>query len=141
MGFGGGFILPTVNSLLTADIGVVVQPSKNYCMNLREEFVRGFTDELAAMEQVVFKILSTERYESIIYSWNYGVELNDLLGENVDFVCSEVKRRISEALLADNRVEAVENFKFDTGVRHVVAVSFDVVTVFGVLEIGKEVSY
>ncbi len=115
--------------------------SKNYKMYVEKEKIRGFVDEKEAMKQVVGKILSTERYKFLIYSWNYGVELEDLFGENVSFVCLEVKGRIKEALLQDNRIESVENFEFDTSRRRVVAVSFTVVTVFGSFDYEKEVEY
>ncbi len=110
-------------------------------MDLSKEFVKGYCDKLEAMEQVVFKILSTERYQNIIYTWGYGVELNDLLGEPLSYVCAELESRISDALLQDGRIKSVENFDFDTSTRGVVKVSFDVLTDFGVLNYKKEVSY
>ncbi len=110
-------------------------------MNLYEEYINGYNDELEAMKQVVFKILSTERYKHIIYSWNYGIELEDLFGQPVSYVCVEVKRRIAEALLQDDRINSVENFEFDLSKRRVVAVTFDVLTVFGTVEMDKEISY
>lgn len=116
-------------------------PSKNYKMVLAEEVVRGSTDELAAMQQVVFKILNTQRYENIIYSWNYGIELEDLFGEPVTFVCAELERRIKEALIQDDRIESVDSFVFDTTKKRTVAVSFAVNTIFGDVEATKEVKY
>ncbi len=134
-------MLPTVNSVLTQDISIITQPSKNYKMNLREEFIKDYADELLAMEQVIYKIIFTERYRHIIYSWNYGIELEDLFGEAVSYVCSEVERRITDALVVDDRIKTVENFEFDTSKKHIVAVKFDVVTIFGVVSVEKEVKY
>ena len=36
-------------------------------------------DETEAVRQAAIKILNTERYENEIYSWNYGIELKDLI--------------------------------------------------------------
>lgn len=36
-------------------------------------------DGMEAVKQAVYKILQTERYKYVIYDWNYGVELEDLL--------------------------------------------------------------
>ncbi len=115
--------------------------SKSYKMNISKEMIRGFVDEKEAIKQTIGKILSTERYKYNIYSWNYGVELEELFGESESYVCLEVKRRIIEALEQDNRIESVENFEFDTSKRGVVAVSFEVVTVYGNVEYEMEVGY
>ncbi len=115
--------------------------SKNYKMNIDKEIIRGFVDEKESIKQVIGKILTTERYKYNIYSWNYGVELSDLFGESENYVCLEVKRRVEEALVQDERIESVDNFEFDTSKRGVVAVSFEVVTVYGNVEYEMEVGY
>ncbi len=134
-------MIPSGNRLLNTVFEVQEQPSKNYKMYFEQEVVNGYRDELEAMKQVVFKILNTERYQYLIYSWNYGIELLDLFGKPVNYVCAEVERRIREALIQDDRVEEVDSFVFDISKRHVVAVEFTVHTVFGDLDMGKEVSY
>jgi phage baseplate assembly protein W len=91
----------------------------------------GTCDNLEAVKQAVFKILNTERYAYIIYSWNYGIELKDLFGQPIRFVCPEIERRVKEALLQDDRITAVDNFEFDISKKNVVAVSFTVHTLFG----------
>lgn len=61
-------------------------------------------DGREAMEQVIYKILNTERYRYVVYSWNYGIELMDLFGMPADYVCPVLEKRISEALLQDDRI-------------------------------------
>lgn len=34
------------------------------------------------MKQAIYKILQTERFEYLIYSWNYGIELNAVVGKS-----------------------------------------------------------
>lgn len=98
-------------------------------------------DKLKAMEQTVFKILGTERYKYIIYSWNYGIELEDLFGQPVLYACAELERRIKEALLQDDRIDAVDNFDFDvTSKRGSVFATFTVHTIFGDLDEKIEVN-
>ena len=92
--------------------------------------VRGTVDEEEAVEQAVRKILQTERYRYAIYDWNYGVELEDLYGRNVAYVIPELKKRIEEALLADDRVTAVTDFSFRQEKGSVTA-EFVVHTIFG----------
>lgn len=75
--------------------------------------INGFVDDLEAVVQAVYLILSTERYQFIIYSWDYGVELVDLIGQPMPYVMSELPRRIKEALTQDDRIDDVVDFEFE----------------------------
>ncbi len=108
-------------------------------MNPANETIRGHIDGRQAMEQVIYKILSTERYQYIMYSWNYGIELRDLYGEPLSYVCPELERRITEALTWDDRIQSVDGFEFDTSVRRAVHVKFTAHTVYGDVTVGKVV--
>lgn len=134
-------MIPNTNTLLNTEIELETQPSKNYKMHFADEVINGFRNELSAMEQVIFKILNTERYQHVIYSWNYGIELEDLFGEPVSYICPELERRITEALVQDDRIESVDSFIFDTAERRIVTVSFIVHTVFGDVNSEKVVNY
>lgn len=114
------------------------EPSKNYRMLISSERINGWNDELDAMKQVVYKILSTERYQYLIYSWDYGIELKDLFGEPVDYVCAELERRITEALTQDDRINGVSDFSFDVSKKGVVRAAFKVETIFGEFETETE---
>lgn len=111
--------------------------SKTYKMRLQTNHVVGYTDELDAMEQAVYKILQTERYQHVMYSWNYGVELEDLIGMPVSQAEPEIQRRITEALTQDERVKSVDGFSFERK-QGKVRVTFTVHTVFGELQGEKE---
>ena len=132
-------MIPEGASFFREDFEVGEEPSRNYRMDIGGQAVRGKVDGLAAMEQAIFKILSTERYQYLIYSWDYGVELSDLFGEPVSYVCPELERRIAEALLQDDRVEGVDGFEFEISGGMVKAM-FTLHTVFGSMEAGKEVA-
>lgn len=134
-------MIPSTNTILSTDLAVETPSSKTYKMHLDEKVINGFCDELEAMKQVVYKILNTERYKHIIYSWNYGVELVDLYGEPPEYVCTELQRRITEALTQDDRIESVDDFEFDTSQKGVVAVTFTVHTIFGDVESEKVVNF
>lgn len=134
-------MIPTTNTILNDELEVQEEPSKNYKMYFEQEVINGYRDELEAMKQVIFKILNTERYQYIIYSWNYGIELEDLLGEPVSYVCPELERRITEALVQDDRIESVDSFIFDTSEKKKVHVIFTVHTIFGDVNSEKVVNY
>lgn len=124
-------MIPSGNTILTTDLEVVTMPSKQHRMDLDRNRIFGTCDNLEAIKQTVFKILNTERYKYIIYSWNYGIELEDLFGQPVRYACPEIERRVKEALLQDDRITAVDNFEFNFPKRGVVAVQFTVHTIFG----------
>jgi hypothetical protein len=133
-------MIPTTNDLLTTDLTVERQPSRNYRMDIDRNVIIGHCDGLEAMKQVIYKILNTERYQYVIYSWNYGIELLDLYGKSVTYVCSELPRRITEALMQDDRILSVDEFKFDTTQKGIVLVSFTVHTIFGDVDAEKVVT-
>lgn len=134
-------MIPSMNNLLTTEITVETQSSKNYKMHLTEKIINGIADELEAMHQVIYKILNTERYQYIIYSWDYGIETLDLYGEPISYVCPEIERRITEALVQDNRIESVDNFEFDYTEKGKLHVTFIVHTIYGDLEEERAVNY
>lgn len=113
------------------------------CINLNKyESGQGdeenFIDSVKAMEQAIFCILNTERYEYLIYSWDYGVEMQEIIGIDEDILLSEIERRITEALLSDSRVVSVYNFDFEKNKKEVLC-NFSVSTIYGDLEIEQEV--
>lgn len=100
------------NDNLLADFDELVLPSKTWKLDLDKNLVTFNITDLEAVRQAAILILSTERYEYIIYSDQYGSEFVDLYGENQVYVMSEVKRRITEALTYDDRITSVDNFEF-----------------------------
>lgn len=118
------------------DFEVETEPSLTYAMRVSQEvsedsvFV-GRVDDVKAIEQAIVKIINTERYECEIYSWDYGIELKDLYGQQMPYVMSEIKRRITDALLADDRIGSVEDFEVERAGKHSVHCSFTAITVHG----------
>ena len=121
-----------------SEIEKKTMPSLTWKINEERAEVRGTVDELEAMQQAVSKILQTERYRYAIYDWNYGVELEDLYGKNVSYVIPELKKRIEDALLADDRVTAVTDFSFRQE-KGSVTTAFMVHTIFGEMKAERTV--
>lgn len=116
------------------------QTSRTFRLDPVSKRIVGMVDSLEAVRQAVLLILSTERFEHVIYSFNYGSELQMVPGNHASLVISELKRRIRDALLQDDRVEAVEDFRVtvdgDTAL-----VQFTVVSVYGNYQERKEVKH
>lgn len=112
------------------------QPSRTYALDIENNRIRGKVDGAESLRQAIYLILNTQRYDYLIYSWNYGAELKDLIGQPKEYALSEMKRRITEALLQDDRITDVGDFAFEAGKKSV-HVTFVARTIFG--DIDSEV--
>lgn len=124
---------------INENITVEESLTRTYKMKLFSDRINGKTDEQEAMKQAIYKILNTERYSYSIYSWNYGIELKDLFGKPKNFCKSELKRRIKEALIQDERILDVNAFSFEDKKRRELAVTFTANTIYGDVNITKGV--
>jgi hypothetical protein len=129
--------------ILTEEIQQVSYPTETYKIEHSEQDppedrINGNTDDLLALQQAIYLILGTERYEHIIYSWDYGIELIDLIGKPVPYVLAVLPRRITEALTQDDRVEDVIDFEFDVK-KSKVHVTFVVKSKLGDIPVSMEV--
>ncbi|WP_027717306.1 DUF2634 domain-containing protein [Desulfovirgula thermocuniculi] len=71
-------------------------------------------DGHTAWVQWCVKTVLTQRFAYVIYSFNYGTELEEALRQPArKAVEAELERAITEALLADPRTEMVRDFAFD----------------------------
>ena len=93
----------------------------------------------SAIRQAVFCMLNTQRYNSEIFSTNYGFEFQDLIGQDVDYICAVLPSRIKEALTMDDRIEDVTDFDISVKNKSVFA-KFTVVTADEDVEIDTEVN-
>lgn len=133
-------MIPEIEDLEIDDFEMEEEPSKTFKMIREQEVINGYVDEIEAVEQAIYMILNTERYKYIIYSMEYGFESEDLYGEPISYVCPELKRRITEALLQDDRILSVNDFKFDISKKKTVYVTFTVESIFGEIESEKVVN-
>ncbi len=114
-------------------------PSLTWKLDNEKLSLCGTLDGIESVKQAIFCILSTERYESLIYEWDYGVELKELIGMPISYVLPELKRRIKEALEQDDRIISVNDFQFNTDKRGIVLADFTVETNYGAIDINMEV--
>lgn len=101
------------NVQIMTDLDIVSQPNKTYYIDKEKKIVQGTVEDyLKTVEQSVYLILQTERYDYIMYSHKYGIELKDLYGREENYVVPMLMLRVPEALLQDERVESVEDFSY-----------------------------
>ena len=132
-------MIPVINEQFLQDFSEVEIPSKDYSLDRSKSKINGTVEDLEALKQTIYFILNTERYEHLIYSWNYGVELADLIGQPYSYVVPELERRITEALTQDERITGVSDFSFEKN-KNKVHVAFVVLTIYGNVESEVNVS-
>ena len=137
-------LLPDTATDESGAISVVTnptQPNKTYKMMIDAERIQGtIISDLETVKQAIYKIINTERYKYLIYSWNYGIELEDLFGKPIPYVLPEIPRRIKEALTQDDRINDVLGFDLSYDQKGNVLAKFTVVTIYGSVDIEKVVN-
>lgn len=126
-------MMPRIPTLIQ-EVGRTMHPNRTYRIQFNDDEVsgkiNGYIDGLDALRQSIYLILMTERYRFPIYSWDYGIELTDLIGQDMPYVIAELPRRIRDALIQDNRIDDVVDFEFDVHGRNL-QINFTVVSNIG----------
>lgn len=114
------------------------QPGLTWKINREKGRIEGTCDNWVAVRQAVEIILWTQRFLWQIYRPYTGMDYRNLVGLDAGYVGVELKRRLLDALLVDDRVTGIENYSYtvDCGVLHAV---FTVTTVYGGIEESVEV--
>ena len=86
----------------------------------------------AALKMWIYKALLTSRYIYPIYSWDYGQDLEELIGQGYEksFIESEVERRVQECLMINERIIRCHSFEVNL-VNDQLQISFTVDTTLG----------
>lgn len=88
---------------------VIIQnyKDKTYRIDFENKRIVGTVDGLDALVQAARKIIATERYSERIYSGDYGIELQRLVGKSIPFVEANLPLILEEAFLTDTRINEV----------------------------------
>ena len=115
------------------------QPSRTWNINKTTNRIQGETNGQAAVRQAVDIILNVERFRWQIYRPYSGMQWDGLIGQDPGYVASELQRRMTEALLMDERVRGISDFIYSVS-GNTLSASLTVNTVYGEMETGVEVN-
>ena len=114
------------------DIQLTSRPSRTWIID-RNTMQVGYMDEgLEAVRQSVEIALNVDRFRWQIYNTNFGNELEELIGDDADYIESELPRMVDDALSVDDRVIDTADYVFSVN-GDSMTVSFTVNTVYGQL--------
>jgi hypothetical protein len=90
-----------------------------------------------AVKVWVMKAMRTQRYRYQAYSWNYGHELEDLIGKGLsqEALTSEIERCTKETLMINPYITSITNLDLEISDNKITA-SFIVNTIYGEVNIS-----
>lgn len=115
------------------------ETSPTYTYQVKAGRIIQMTDGKDAMLQAIDKLLQTVRFAYPIYDEDYGHDLEGLLGKELPYTQTEVKRLLTEALEADDRVLDVEVQDIVPDTKGFLTVTALVTTIYGEISISPEV--
>ena len=95
---------------------------------------------LEAIKVWIWNCLHSERYRYAIYSWQYGVEYEQYIGETItdEYLMSDCQTETEEALLVNPYITAITDFEAHLeGTK--LCISFTVETTLGTMEVSTYV--
>ena len=131
-------MLPQSNIDLSQGIVFQDQPSLTWIADPVTNRLRGRGDNWIAVRQAVEVVVNVERFKWQIYTPNYGTDYDGLLGTEPGYAASELRRRLEDAFLPDNRILGIRDYAY-TFKDVSLTVTFTVDTVFGDVTSGMEV--
>lgn len=120
-------------------VSVESMPSLTWYINKDTNRIQGTVDNYDAVVQAVQIILNVERFRWQIYSPYSGMQWRGLIGEDPGYVAAELQRRIRDALVMDDRVTGIKDFKYSIA-DDVLTASLTVTTVYGDVQTTTEVN-
>lgn len=106
---------------------------KEYEIDFNTGQLTGRTVEgLEAIKVWIWLALKTARYRYCVYSWDYGSELEDLIGQgySADYIVAEAQRMVEDCLLINSDIKSITNFTVNTK-NDQLNISFTVDTLYG----------
>lgn len=90
-----------------------------------------------ALKVWIYKTLLTKRYKHLIYSWDYGQDIGEIIGRGYEkgLIKSEVERRIKDCLLIHPHIKECNNFNIRLQ-QDQLHVDFTVNTIYGEVDIN-----
>ncbi len=102
---------------------------------LTGEIVEG----LEAIKVWVWLALQVPRYRYYVYTWDYGSEFEDLIGQGYSngYIESESRRMTEDCLLINPDIQSISDFHVSVE-KDILTISFTVNTVYGDIEFQNQ---
>ena len=136
-------------SILPSFLADQINEEKNQLLDVPKEYGIDFaTGQLTgkivegkeAIKVWIWNCLKTQRFRYPIYSWDYGTDLEQFIGQTVseEFLNADCEDEIREAMLVNPYITDIEDFTADFRSARL-NISFTAVTKFGDAEVEHSV--
>lgn len=118
------------------------QPSMTYRLDLDEGRIVGRVDGLEAVNQAIRKAILTPRFKCLIYSDDYGSEIEDAIirkGASDSYIKAATEGFVKDALAPDSRILNIRDFAIDVDGDEA-WIFFKADTIFGETEIEEAIN-
>lgn len=134
-------LLPTfAQNKITARPGEYTEPVE-YEINLETGQLTGQKVKgKEAIKMWIWLCLHTERFRHPIYSWNYGTELEQYIGQTLtqEFLETDCQASVEEALMINPYINEIRDFQVAIE-ENKLLISFTAVTKYGEVEVDTKV--
>lgn len=118
------------------------QTGLTYYINSKIGRICSMVDGKEAIIQAIYKALDTEKMGYEIYDWLYGLDMEPFIGQDLDYIQTNIQSYIEDCLLQDDRINAIQNLTVEQQEIDSCLITFNVDTTEGIIEgITKEINY
>lgn len=110
---------------------------REYGVNFETGELTGeIVEENEAIKVWIYFALNTPRYRYLIYSWDYGNELEDLVGQSYpqEFLNTEVQSLVEDCLFVNENITGLSDFEVEC-INDKLKISFTANTIYGEVDI------
>lgn len=117
-----------------------IKMPKEYEIDFKTGQLTGRSVEgLEAIKIWIWLVLQTPRYRYYIYTWDYGNEFDDLIGQGYseEYITAEAQRMTEDCLLVNENIQSISDFS--VGMENdQLSVSFTANTIYGSIQFSNE---
>ncbi len=118
------------------------QTGLTYYIDSNTGRITSMVNNADALVQSIYKALDTERYSFDIYGWAYGLDMEPFIGQDLDYIQTNLQKYVEDCLLTDDRVISINNFNVQQQDIDSCLITFDVDSTEGYITgITKELKY
>lgn len=124
----------------TASTAEKIKMPKEYEIDFKTGQLTGrIVEGLEAIKIWIWLVLQTPRYRYYIYTWDYGNEFDDLIGQGYseEYITAEAQRMTEDCLLVNENIQSISDFS--VGMKNdQLLVSFTANTIYGSIQFSNE---
>lgn len=124
----------------TIEASKKIKKPKDYEIDFKTGQLTGrIVEGLEAIKIWIWLVLQTPRYRYYIYTWDYGNEFDDLIGQGYseEYIAAEARRMTEDCLLINENIQEITDFSVNMR-NEEITISFTANTIYGTIRFNEE---